>query len=194
VALVIFRLMLLRDPIDFVPSMPNSSPLYPGQAHELARTCHCRRSFLHLPSCQISIPCVTDVLTREQRRRCMASIRGRDTGPEVVVRKLVHALGYPFRTHASDLPGKPDLVLRSRHKAVFVNGCFWHRHSCKVGRLFPETRAAFWRRKLLQNKARDTRNLRALRRLGWAVLVIWECELAKSPDRTVTRLAAFLST
>src|SRR5216684_1322927 len=111
--------------------------------------------------------------------------------PEILVRKLVRALGYSFKTHASDLPSRPDIVLRSRRKAILVHGCFWHRHSCKLGRVLPETRAAFWRAKLLGNKVRDARNLRTLRRLGWRVFVVWECQI-REPKRFLPRLAAFL--
>ena len=134
---------------------------------------------------------VVDVLTPEQRRRCMASIRGKDTAPEVLVRKLVRALGYSFKTHASDLPSTPDIVLRSRRKAILVHGCFWHRHSCKLGRVLPETRAAFWRNKLFANRDRDAKKLRALRHLGWKVLVVWECQMCE-PTRLLRRLARFL--
>ena len=146
---------------------------------------------LHFSSCWFSVPFVVDVLTPEQRRRCMASIRGKDTAPEVLVGKLVRALGYSFKTHASDLPSKPDIVLRSLRKAILVHGCFWHRHSCKLGRVLPQTRAAFWRTKLLGNKDRDARNLRTLRRLGWKVFVIWECQ-TREPTRVLSRLAVFL--
>ncbi len=121
----------------------------------------------------------------------MASIRGKDTAPEVLVRKMVRALGFTFRTHASELPGRPDIVLRSRRKTILVHGCFWHRHSCNLGKVFPETRATFWRDKLLGNKERDARNLRTLRRLGWKVLVVWECQ-TKKPTRLMSRLAGFL--
>ncbi|MGH8437166.1 MAG: very short patch repair endonuclease [Pseudomonas sp.] len=134
---------------------------------------------------------MTDVLTQEQRSRCMARIRGKDTTPEVVVRRLVQSLGYRFKTHASDLPGRPDIVMRSRHQAIFVHGCFWHRHSCAEGKVMPATRASFWRAKLHSNKERDVRNLRALRRLGYTVLVVWECQI-KKPARLLSQLDNFL--
>ena len=122
----------------------------------------------------------------------MASIRGKNTAPEIVVRRLVRALGYQYKMHAGDLPGTPDLVVRSQKKAVLINGCFWHRHSCRFGRAFPATRVAFWRKKLEGNRSRDFRNARALRRLGWKVLVVWECQ-TRQPARMLARIAAFLS-
>jgi DNA mismatch endonuclease, patch repair protein len=121
----------------------------------------------------------------------MASIRGKDTAPEILVRKIVRTLGYSFKTHVSDLPSSPDIVLRSRRKAILVHGCFWHRHSCKFGRVLPETRAAFWRNKLFKNKDRDASKLRTLRHLGWKVLVVWECQ-TREPARLLRRVAEFL--
>ena len=120
---------------------------------------------------------MTDVLTVEQRSRCMAAIRGKDTKPEMIVRRLVHALGYRYRLHVRSLPGCPDLVFRPRQKVIFVHGCFWHRHSCKLGTPVPRTRSEFWKAKLDGNVSRDTRNAEELQRLGWSVLVIWECEV-----------------
>ena len=107
----------------------------------------------------------------------MARIRGRDTVPELIVRSLVHRLGYRFRLQANDLPGRPDLVFRPRQKAIFVHGCFWHSHNRCAGARVPKSRRAFWSNKLSANKARDRRNLSALTRLGWSYLVIWECEI-----------------
>lgn len=122
----------------------------------------------------------------------MANIRGKDTGPELLVRRLLRTLGYRYRTHARELPGKPDIVLRSRRKAIMVHGCFWHRHACARGRVFPSTRPHFWRAKLLGNEKRSKRDIRALRRLGWKVLVIWECQTRK-PELVLSRLATFLN-
>jgi DNA mismatch endonuclease (patch repair protein) len=124
---------------------------------------------------------MTDVLTPLQRHACMASIRSTNTGPELVVRSLVHRMGFRFRLHRRDLPGKPDLVFSSRHAVIFVHGCFWHRHDCRFGRVAPKTRVAFWRAKFQQNKARDAKVSRQLRQLGWRVLVIWECETESVP-------------
>lgn len=109
----------------------------------------------------------------------MALIRGKDTSAEMVVRRLVHSLGYRYRLHAKDLPGRPDMVFRSRRKVIFVHGCFWHRHedpSCKLARL-PKSRLEFWLPKLNANRERDGKNRDKLGELGWKSLVVWECEL-----------------
>lgn len=107
----------------------------------------------------------------------MARVHSRNTEPEMMVRRLVHSMGYRYRLHAKDLPGKPDLVFRSREKVVFIHGCFWHRHSeCALARL-PKSRQDFWLPKLDANRQRDARNECALRNAGWGVLTIWECEL-----------------
>lgn len=132
-----------------------------------------------------------DVLTPEQRSRNMRAIKGRDTRPELIVRRLVHGLGYRFRLHGSGLPGRPDLVLRRFGLVVFVHGCFWHRHRCRSGLATPATRPAFWKAKFAQNVERDRRTMRALRRDGWRVLVIWECQ-TRDADRLRARLAALL--
>lgn len=120
----------------------------------------------------------------------MRAIRSRDTLPERKVRSLVHALGYRFRLHRQDLPGKPDLVFPCKRKVIFVNGCFWHSHACKSG-LIPKTNREFWLSKLRQNRARDKKNLRALAEKGWDVLVVWQCEL-KDADLLSNRLKKFL--
>ena len=123
----------------------------------------------------------------------MAAIRGKNTKPELIVRRIAHRLGYRFRLHAADLPGKPDLVFRSRRAVVFVHGCYWHLHNCKRGRSTPTTNAAFWREKRARNRTRDRCRIAALRRAGWRVLVVWECE-ALSPDRLAKVLSRFLKT
>jgi DNA mismatch endonuclease (patch repair protein) len=132
-----------------------------------------------------------DVLTPNQRSYCMSRIRGRDTKPEMVVRRLVHALGFRFRLHRRDLLGIPDLVLPKHRKLIFVHGCFWHMHSCRYGSVVPKTNAEFWNKKRLGNVARDDRNLRQLRRDGWRVLVVWECE-TREPEKLLPRLVKFL--
>ena len=121
----------------------------------------------------------------------MSRIRGKDTKPELIVRRLVHGLGYRYRLHDRRLPGRPDLVFPGRRKVIFVHGCFWHRHDCRFGRVTPSTRRQFWMEKLEANKIRDTKNRRALRRLGWHVLVVWECQVAGSV-RIAERVARFL--
>ena len=106
----------------------------------------------------------------------MARIKGKDTRPELTVRRTLHAAGFRYRLHAKNLPGRPDIVLRSRKTLVFVNGCFWHGHDCHGTRL-PKSNRRFWNAKIKANMARDERNLAECRRLGWRVLVVWECAL-----------------
>lgn len=118
---------------------------------------------------------MTDVLTPEQRRECMASIRSRDTRPEMIVRKMVHAMGYRYSLHRRDLPGKPDLVFSRMRKVIFVHGCFWHMHSCRYGRVKPKTNARFWSDKRESNRMRDMRNRTLLKKMGWGALIVWEC-------------------
>lgn len=124
------------------------------------------------------------------RSENMRAIRGKDTQPELIVRSLVHRLGYRFRLHRSDLPGKPDLVFPQKKKVIFVHGCFWHLHRCKNG-LTPQTNREFWRRKLERNEARDAENLEAITRLNWKALVIWQCQL-KDQSKLRTKIARFL--
>jgi DNA mismatch endonuclease (patch repair protein) len=106
----------------------------------------------------------------------MRAIRSKDTVPEMVVRRLAHALGYRFRLHRPDLPGKPDIVFPGRRKVVFVHGCFWHGHDCRRGDVHPKTNPDYWRTKIERNKARDAVNLSALEDAGWQVITVWECE------------------
>jgi DNA mismatch endonuclease (patch repair protein) len=122
----------------------------------------------------------------------MARIGSKDTKPEMVVRRMLHALGYRYVLHDRRLPGSPDLVFPSRRKAVFVHGCFWHRHDC--GRGFePKSNVEFWSAKLEANRARDRRHLAALSALGWRVLVVWECATDPKELRTLERkLVRFL--
>ncbi|MDW4499157.1 DNA mismatch endonuclease Vsr [Sulfitobacter sp. D35] len=119
-----------------------------------------------------------DTLTPEQRSERMRRVRNRDTKPELLVRHLVHGMGYRYRLHRRDLPGSPDLVFISRRKVIFVHGCFWHRHAdpdCKLARL-PKSKLDFWESKLETNRERDERNVARLKELGWDVLIIWECQ------------------
>ena len=125
-----------------------------------------------------------DVLTREQRTRNMRAIKGQDTRPELVVRRLLHEMGYRFRLHRRDLPGRPDIVLPRFHVALFVHGCFWHRHRCRYGKVCPSTRAEFWKAKFAANRTRDARVRRKLRTLGWRVIVIWECQTRNRAELT----------
>ena len=118
---------------------------------------------------------MADSFNPDRRSAVMRAVRGKDTAPELVVRRLAHGLGYRFRLHRKDLPGKPDLVFPSRRKVIFVHGCFWHRHGCPRGRSTPTTRRAFWEAKFAANVAHDRRNERRLRALGWGVMTVWEC-------------------
>jgi DNA mismatch endonuclease, patch repair protein len=121
----------------------------------------------------------------------MAAVKSKDTTPEILVRRIVHGLGYRFRLHRRDLPGTPDIVLVRLRKIINVHGCFWHNHTCRHGRVAPVRNAAYWRRKRLGNAERDRRALRRLRRAGWRVLVIWECEM-RVRGRLVERILKFL--
>lgn len=137
---------------------------------------------------------MVDTLSTAQRSAQMSKIRGRDTKPEMLVRRMVHAMGYRYRLHRKDLPGHPDLTFSSPRKVVFVHGCFWHRHTdsrCKLARL-PKSRLDFWVPKLEANVARDARNEQDLRALGWGVLTVWECEL-KDRAALKLKLEAFLN-
>ena len=120
-----------------------------------------------------------DVFNRRTRSRVMASIRGRNTQPEMIVRRFLHGRGLRYRLHARKLPGRPDLVLPRLRAVVFVHGCFWHRHSgCRFA-VLPKSNARFWHTKLEGNRLRDRRNIGRLRRLGWRVFVVWECTLGE---------------
>lgn len=128
---------------------------------------------------------VADIVTLEKRSQMMSGIRGRDTGPEVRVRRLLHGRGYRFRLHRRDLPGSPDLVLPKHRVVVFVHGCFWHFHAgCRLAKV-PGSRSDFWRTKLLGNRARDAVAVDALLADGWRVLVVWECWLRAIRDDEV---------
>lgn len=118
---------------------------------------------------------MTDVLTPEQRSFNMSRIKGRNTKPEMVVRSLVHGMGFRYRLHRKDLPGKPDLVFSSRMKIIFVHGCFWHMHDCPYGRVKPKTNSEFWESKRRGNVERDLKNITTLKEQGWQTLIVWEC-------------------
>lgn len=132
-----------------------------------------------------------DFLTSAERSARMARVGSKNTNPELLVRRLVHGLGYRFRLHRRDLPGRPDLAFPSRRKVIFVNGCFWHGHpGCKRATL-PHTRREFWQAKIESNAGRDNRNQAALVGQGWSVLILWECEL-RNRTAIETRVEAFL--
>lgn len=124
----------------------------------------------------------------------MRAIKSQDTKPEMSVRRLVHSLGFRFRLHRRDLPGKPDLVFPRKRKVILVHGCFWHMHDCRRGYREPKDNPGYWSTKITRNKARDFENEAALRELGWQVLVVWECETkASSRGSLTTKIADFLA-
>lgn len=121
----------------------------------------------------------------------MSRVRGKDTEPELVVRSMLHKLGYRYRLHLSKLPGKPDLVFPGRKKVIFVNGCYWHRHTCRRGRSVPDSNREVWLSKFKANRARDRAVRRQLKSMGWSVLTVWQCEL-KDPESVIERCVEFL--
>ena len=136
---------------------------------------------------------MTDTISKRRRSANMAAIRSGDTKPEMIVRRLAHGLGFRFRLHRKDLPGKPDLVFVARRRIIFVHGCFWHLHAkatCLDARV-PKSNLDYWRPKLERNVRRDKANQRALVRLGWKVLVVWDCE-TKDVERLRRKLVRFL--
>ena len=134
---------------------------------------------------------MTDTVSRETRARIMRQVRSKDTAPEMLVRRIAHGLGFRFRLHRPDLPGKPDLTFPVFRSIIFVHGCFWHRHDCPAGSKHPKTNAVYWSEKISHNVARDARHLAELRDDGWAVLVIWECE-TRNQSLVAARIAGFL--
>jgi len=139
---------------------------------------------------------MADVLTREQRRHNMQRVRGRNTKPEMLLRRGLHARGFRYRLHRRGLPGRPDLVFPKHHAVIFVHGCFWHGHDCPLFK-WPATRQEFWSEKIERNRARDRRVIEALKESGWRVLVVWECALRgpkRSPfDEILEDVATFLT-
>jgi len=119
---------------------------------------------------------VADVVDRKTRSRMMSGIRGKDTSPERLVRSGLHAMGYRYRVHRTNLPGKPDLVLPAYNAVIEIRGCFWHGHDCHLFK-WPSTRSEFWKSKIEGTQIRDERNISSLMKLGWRVLVVWECSL-----------------
>jgi DNA mismatch endonuclease (patch repair protein) len=130
--------------------------------------------------------------TPELRSRIMRAIKSGDTAPELVVRSLAHRMGYRFRLHRKDLPGKPDLVFPRLRKAIFVHGCFWHGHDCARGARVPKNNREYWTKKIEKNQERDSIARTALARLGWKVAVFWECEL-KNESLAGARIRKFLA-
>ena len=136
-----------------------------------------------------------DTLTKQQRSERMSRIGGKDTKPEMLVRKCLHAAGYRFRLHVADLPGKPDIVLPKYKTVIFVHGCFWHGHTCHIGHV-PKTNSSFWGLKIKSNSDRDTKRILQLLEQGWKVLIVWECAiLGKSKlntEKLLIKLEGFL--
>ncbi|MEQ3750337.1 MAG: DNA mismatch endonuclease Vsr [Celeribacter sp.] len=136
---------------------------------------------------------MTDTLTIAERSERMSRVRAKDTKPEMIVRRMVHGMGYRYRLHDRRLPGSPDLVFRSRRKVIFVHGCFWHRHldpSCKLARM-PKSRQDFWGPKLEGNRERDERNREELDSEGWRQMVVWECK-CRHEEQLRNKLREFL--
>lgn len=137
---------------------------------------------------------MADSLTRQERSERMSRVRHRDTEPEMTVRRLIHKMGFRFRLHDRRLPGSPDLVFKGRRKAIFVHGCFWHRHpdpACKLARM-PKSRLDFWGPKLEGNRSRDLKHQSELDEIGWRYLIVWECEL-RHREQLENKLRAFLT-
>jgi DNA mismatch endonuclease, patch repair protein len=129
---------------------------------------------------------MVDVVDKKTRSRMMSGIRGRNTQPEHIVRRALHARGYRFRLHDRTLPGCPDLVFPRYRSVIFVHGCFWHRHLCRIFK-WPSTNRKFWRDKIEGNASRDLLAIRALRKGGWRVLVVWECSIRHSSSHKVLK-------
>jgi DNA mismatch endonuclease (patch repair protein) len=132
-----------------------------------------------------------DSLTVEARSRLMANVKGKDTKPEMVVRRLLHSLGYRYRLHVKKLPATPDLVFAGRRKVIFVHGCFWHRHEGCSKATFPKSRQEFWGEKFRRNTERDRQAVSALEKAGWKVLIVWQCQLTNQ-ESLATSLVDFL--
>ncbi len=134
---------------------------------------------------------MTDKLTPERRSANMSKIRSQDTSPELIVRRLVHGMGYRFRLHVASLPGKPDIVLARLKSIIEVRGCFWHQHPGCIDSHVPKSHKQYWEPKLQRNQRRDKENGRSLRKLGWRVYIVWECETRES-TKLSRRIARFL--
>ncbi|MBX3493168.1 MAG: DNA mismatch endonuclease Vsr [Parvibaculum sp.] len=140
---------------------------------------------------------MADVVSPAVRSRMMSGIRGKDTKPELLIRRGLHALGFRYRLHDKRLPGKPDLVFSMHRAVIFVHGCFWHGHDCHLFK-WPSTREDFWREKITANRKNDAKHLAALRARGWRVLVVWECALKgrtrHNPEKLISSVAKWLNT
>ena len=130
---------------------------------------------------------MVDVVDKKTRSRMMSGIRGKDTKPELIIRKVLFRKGFRYRLHDKKLPGKPDIVLPKYHSVIFVHGCFWHGHNCHLFK-WPKTRPAFWKKKIKRNREVDKRNYKKLREEGWYILTVWECALKGKTCRPLEKL------
>ncbi len=136
-----------------------------------------------------------DIVDKATRSRMMSGIRGKDTKPEMVIRRGLHKSGFRFRLHDKTLPGKPDLVLRKYNAVIFINGCFWHKHECRLFK-WPKTRPEFWREKINKNHENDKLALEGISKLDWRICVVWECALKgknKDLSKVIYKIATWLS-
>ncbi len=135
-----------------------------------------------------------DPLSPQERSKQMSLVRSKDTKPEKIIRKIVYGMGYRYRLHVRDIIGCPDMVFRARRKVIFIHGCFWHQHKCKLGNRIPKSRVKFWHDKLEKNKKRDIEVTRRLKSEGWSVLIIWECQIhQQNLNRLSSRIQQFLN-
>ena len=126
---------------------------------------------------------MSDIFSFQKRSDIMSKIGGKNTKPEILVRKFLFSKGFRYRINVKTLPGKPDIVLPKYKTVIFINGCFWHGHNCKKGKL-PSSNTDFWKKKISNNKSRDDKNFDLLVKLGWKVIIIWQCEITKTGNRT----------
>ncbi len=136
---------------------------------------------------------MADIFSADKRTEIMKKVRTKDTGCELVVRKMIYAMGYRYRLHKKSLPGKPDIVFSGRKKVIFVNGCFWHGHSgCSRGKL-PEANVSFWQKKIEGNKLRDVKVVKQLKKIGWQSLIIWQCQASgRNASKLKSRIKKFI--
>jgi len=130
---------------------------------------------------------MTDIVDKKTRSRMMSGIRGKNTKPELLIRNHLHRLGFRYRLHNAQLPGKPDMVFPKYRAVIYINGCFWHQHHCHLFK-WPSTRKEFWRKKISSNKQRDARNIKDCSESGWKVLVVWECAIKGKTRRPVSEV------
>lgn len=130
---------------------------------------------------------MADVHTKEIRSKNMRAIKSKNTKPELILRRELHRRGFRFRLHDKSLPGKPDLVLKKYRTAIFIHGCFWHMHDCRFFRL-PKTNSEFWKEKLISNVERDVKSVTSIKKVGFDVIIVWECEIKEDPVKCFDRI------